>query len=450
MLNLSRHSFSSSSPTDSSKREAWRWLIAYLTLLCLGLTVAVRQPPFYIPDEGAHFLRAYEVSRLHIVNARGSVGTNMPCLDYAVVATKYHLIAWAQTKSTAEQHLPDCTTNTRNTAGAYSFIPYIPAALAMRVAEFLEATVEHRLIASRAASLLVWITLIFVALRGLRSGMMLMGCLVLLPSFFWQLAAVSADGATLAACLIYVLIVLRSLQTAQVLPRSVLTQLLLVATLIGSSKGVYAPLCLFSFALWNQVRTHNTIFKLALLFLPTVACLIVFVFFAGLADPSLVYLGNGANPALQIEHVLRHPLRYMGTVFGSIGDSMNIGFISPSYAIPNTGRGFGITVFALLSCGTLLMFSSFEANRKIRLLAAAIAFILCVAVCLPLYLTYNPVAQNFILGLQSRYFLPILPMMFIALAFDSTKVDWVRKRSYARWAPLLPLAGLFLACINIP
>lgn len=428
----------------------WLWLLSCFFIVCLGLVVAVKQAPFYIPDEGAHFLRTYEVSRLHLLNLRGSIGTDMPCSDYAVAAGKYHPVAWAQAKTEAEQKDPTCVVNTRNTAGAYSFIPYIPAAIAMRTAEHMGGTVEQRLMASRAGGFLVWVSLVFFALRGITGGRSLMACLVLVPSFFWQLVAVSADGAILASSLAYVLIVLKTLQTAPVLTRSTLVQLLLAAALIGASKGVYAPLCLFSWALWGHLPGRGALYKLALLSLPTLVCLGVFALFTGLADPALVFLGNGANPALQMEYVLSQPWQFVETIYRSVGDTLNVGFISPSYAVPNAGRGYGITVFTLVSGVALMMFTSLGLSTPVRWLAALIALVLCVAVCLPLYLTYNPVAQPVMMGLQSRYFLPIIPLVLIAVSFDVTKIDWNNLRKYAMWAPLLPLIGLYLACINIP
>lgn len=441
---MNRSSLQIAAPKD------WLWWLSCFCVLCLGLVVAIKQAPFYIPDEGAHFLRTYEVSRLHLINLRGSVGTAIPCADYAVASGKYHPMAWIQTKTEAELADAACIANTRNTAGAYSFIPYIPAAIAMRVAELMGGSVEQRLIASRATGFLAWISLIFFALRGVRHGRILLACLVLVPSFFWQMVAVSADGATLASCLVYCLIVIRALQTTAVLSRSTLVQLLLTAALMGASKGVYAPLCLLSFALWPHVPSRGVIYTLALLSLPTLVCLGVFSLFAGLADPSLVFLGNGANPALQMEQVANHPLQFMETIYHSVVFTMDTGFIAPSYAVPNEGRGYGITVFAMASSAVLMLFTTFEVSKIVRLLAALIALVLCVAVCLPLYLTYNPVAQPVMVGLQSRYFLPIVPLVFIALSIDATQLDWASLRRYAKWAPILPMIGLYLACINIP
>jgi uncharacterized membrane protein len=438
----------------SSSRTAapkdWLWLLSCFFIVGLGVVVAIKQAPFYIPDEGAHYLRTYEVGHLHLLNLRGSVGTDMPCNDYAVVAGKYHPVAWANVKTEAEQNDRNCVVNTRNTAGAYSFVPYIPAAFAMRIAERMGGTVEQRLIASRATGFLVWITLIFVALRGICDGRTLMGCVVLVPSFFWQLVGVSADGAILASSLVYVLIVLKALQGAPLLTRGMLVQLLLTAALMGASKGVYAPLCLFSWALWGHLPARGVVYKIALLSLPTLVCLGVFAFFMGLADPSLVFLGNGANPALQMEHVVNHPWQFVETVYRSLCETMNVGFIAPSYAVPNGDRGYGITVFTLVSSGSLMVFTSFGVSKTARCIAALIALVLCLAVCLPLYLTYNPVAWPVMLGLQSRYFLPIIPLVFMAVSFDATKIDWGSLRKYAMWAPLLPVIGLYLACINIP
>lgn len=430
-------------------KEIGQWLFLYIFLFCLGLIISIKQAPFFLPDEGAHFLRAYEVSHGHLINRPGEIGVDMPCHDYVTVAIKYHLIAWAQTKTMLEQSVPACVASTKNTAGAYSFIPYIPAATTMRIAEYFGSTIEQRLIFSRITGFLVWITLIMFSLSQLKHGRLFMGCLVLMPSFFWQLTAVSADGLTLTSCLIYIFSIFNLLQTKKEISLSELTKLLAIAALIGASKGVYAPLCLLSFVLWKQIPIAKPSYKLALLSAPTFVCLIVFAFFVGLADPSLVFLGNGADPTKQFNFIVKHPLIFIEAVYTGIQSLLNIGFVSPSYAVSNEGRGFGITVFTLISCSILAMFSSFTPTRSTRLIAILIAIVLCFSISLPLYLTYNPVANKNIFGLQSRYFLPIIPILYIALAFDATKIDWTRVRKHAVWVAMLPMIGLFLACVNI-
>ena len=125
-------------------------------ILC-GVGIGLRQAPFNMPDEGAHYLRAYEVSHLHLVNFRGAAGVDIPCNEYLVAAHQYNRIPAAQQKAFDGQHDPACTVKSVNPAGAYSFVPYIPAAFALFVTEKLRWKVEKRLIAARVANFSVFL-----------------------------------------------------------------------------------------------------------------------------------------------------------------------------------------------------------------------------------------------------------------------------------------------------
>lgn len=430
-----------------------RWLFAFLLMLCLGMTVAIRQAPFSMPDEGAHYLRAYEVSHLHLLNYRNHVGVDIPCNEYLIAAKKYQLTPGIQKKAEEGWMDSSCRVRSINTAGTYSFVPYIPAALSLFITEKLGWKIEDKLVAARGANFAVWFTILFFGLLLIEKGRILMACLVLFPSFFWQLVALSADGSTFAFCLLYVFVVVSAAQQRTVVTPKLIKILLPIAALIGASKGVYVPIALLSFGLWDRLPDKGRFYKLMVCVTPTLVALGVFLLLTGLADPSLIYLGNGANPANQMAGILLDPISFADIIFHSLLQTDLRGVVAPAYAVPNAGRAFGITVVAGVTSAVLLIYSDFGVDRKFRVVAALVFILLLAAVALPLYLTYSPVGAKYILGLQGRYYLPLIPLAFVAGAFNANKIDWIelfrRWQTKSEWIAIISLLGLILACVNI-
>ena len=430
-----------------------QWIVGFILLFLVGTGIAYRQASFLMPDEGAHYLRAYEVSHLHLINYRGAVGVDIPCNEYLVAAQKYNRIPNIQQKAIDGQGDPSCRVKTVNTAGTYSFVPYIPAAVALFVAEKLNWQVENRLIVARVANFSIWFSLLFYGLLLVTKGRMLMACFVVMPSFFWQLVALSADGATLSSCLLYVCLVLRIAQQEMKITPKLVIAMVLVAVLIGASKGVYALVGLLSFALWDRLPGKGIVYKTALLCAPAVAALLTYLTLTAIADPSQVYIGNGANPALQTAFLVESPSLIVTLPFRAIADTDMLGLVAPNYAVSNAGRAFGIMVVALLAMAVLMLNSDFGVDLRFRLIAGLVSIVLLISFSVPLYLTYTPVGYQNIVGLQGRYYLPAIPVVFIAIAFNAIKFDWsnliAQLHRKAEWIAVMSILGLIVAYFNI-
>ena len=429
-----------------------RWLAFYLLLFGLGVTIATRQAPFYMPDEGAHYLRAYEVSKLHLINMPGNVGVDIPCREYTVVAKKYYPIAFAQTKTVAELAEPSCLVRTLSSAGSYSFVPYIPAALALALVGKLNWTTENKLAAARIANFSVWFSILFFSLMLLEGGRLLMACLMLMPSYFWQLVALSADGATLTSCLGYAFFVIGIAQRKLTVTRGMMKVLVALGAFIGVSKGVYAPVALLAFGLWGNLPGKGWLYKFFVLSCPVIAALGIFVAQAAVSDPRLVYLGNNANPALQLAYVSENPVAFMNLIIKTLSEMDLVSLVAPGYAVPNAGRGFGIMVVSLGAISILMAGTNFGLDKKFRLVAGGVVAILLVSIRLPIYLTYSPVQFDSILGLQGRYYLPVLPLVFVTFAFKVADVNWAELfaelQARIPWVIFMAALGLIIAVVN--
>lgn len=412
--------------SGASSRKRTLWLAFCFFLLIFGLKVAYVQPPFMLPDEGAHYLRAYEVSRLKFVNSKTDSGTNIPCAEYDVVAKKYLLIAFQQ--EIPSRYGDGCYVKSINTAGTYSFVPYIPSAVSLRIAEAFDATVEAKLIAARAASFLVYFSLLLYGVSRLVAGARFLICFAMAPAFFWQMTALSADGAAIAWSWLYISLITYHVQNELLVTKQVLFIASLLGVMIGLSKGLYAPVCLISLVLWRYYPGGSGLRRLLALFLPTALALLSFLALTGVANPELVYLGNGAQPSAQLFFVLENPVEYLKACMIALSKLDVLGMTAPQYVVPDSiVLGPHISKLFIMVWIVSVLTTDFRCEPLIRSVFLLVAIIQALAICLPLYLTYTPVGYGQVLGFQGRYLFPIAPLLMVALSCDIRRISWVRE-----------------------
>ena len=410
---------------DNSKMKFWLDLINKLscanvlliffslTTVCLSCVIALSAPPFSIPDEGAHYLRSYEVSRGHLINFRGNIGTPILCTDYLEIAKLNGRVNVAFYQASAEQLNPsveDCYVNSLNTAGSYSAIPYLASALGIRAAEMLGYKVQGRLKTGRIANALVTSLICFMAVVALKKYRLLIALFTLLPMSMWLRSSLSADAITLSISLGFLAYILRLVEREEEISQRNIYILTILAIALGSVKPVYAILSFSVLILYKRV---NGLTGLKLLMLPCISALIIGAFWSLSADPALIYINtfNGANPADQLKHVIGDPLKFVQVIISTFQINFTIfmsqaivPMFSTSWIQQNEQFEIGLIFCSFIFFTMMTMPISLNAFQRLVIIAVTL---LCLIVTLiPSYLTYTLVGHNEILGLQGRYFLP--------------------------------------------
>lgn len=410
---------------DNSKMKLWFdsiyklscdnifFIFFSLTTLCLSCVIALSTPPFSIPDEGAHYLRSYEVSRGHLINFRGNIGIPILCTDYLEIAKLNGRVNVAFYQATAEQLNPsveDCYVNSLNTAGSYSAIPYFASALGIRTAEILGYKVQGRLKAGRLANALVTSLICLLAVLASKKYRLLIALFTLLPMSMWLRSSLSADALTISISVVFLAYLLRLVERDDGISQRNIYILTFLAIALGSVKPVYAILSFSVLILYQKINGPN---GLKLLMLPCISALLIGAFWSLSADPSLIYINtfNGANPADQLKHVTGDPLKFMQVILNTFQINFTI-FISQaivpmfstSWIKPHEQFEISLIFCSIIFFTMITMPISLNAFQ--RLVLTAVTSICLVVTLIPSYLTYTLVGHDEILGLQGRYFLP--------------------------------------------
>ena len=192
-------------------------LFVFLALL-FGCCYAILLPPNQVPDEFKHFLRSVDVASGHCV---GHVATQTPISVFNMLQafpSKLEDAPPATRWLTAADYYPwlDQPLEPNRTIGVddmpaiiYTCVPYLPSGLTMAVAKEIAAPPLILFWAGRLTNLIVFVALVFLALRSLPDFRMQLLGLVLMPMTLSQAASFSADAITLSTSFLLIAYILR-------------------------------------------------------------------------------------------------------------------------------------------------------------------------------------------------------------------------------------------------
>jgi uncharacterized membrane protein len=406
---------------DQSDRN---YIIIFLLAAFLSCIIAWLTPPFSNPDEGAHYLRAFEVSRGHWINTQGNVGTPILCRDYLVIAKQYGRVAFYQ--DIAEKMQPnatECTVSSVNTAGIYSPIPYLAAAIGMRIGEEQGKTVETRLKMGRMANALATSLICLLSVLAVQQYRLLLTAFALIPACMWLRASLSADALTIATSLCYLAYALRLNEKHTAITFRIIFEFCLLAFVLGSMKPAYGLLSFSSLILLKRSNEgRRNLLNAVILAVPGFAAITMSSFWALVPDASLIYINTfgGAAPTLQWQYISHNPLN-LGELFFNTFKHNFSRFLTQAfmpvlrlfYWMPAQPR---MVISTILSIFMLFIMTTTQTSLRLwqRITLFGVALGTVFATTIPLYLTYTHVGDKEIIGLQGRYFLP--PLFYAVVA----------------------------------
>jgi len=442
--------------------------------LAFGAAMLVITPPFMVPDEPAHFYRAYQVSELNIFKIRDNIPKSLTTLASICDRMKYS----THEKTTRREILSlagirlDAGNRTFSETQNYT-IPYIPQAFGILAGRILHLNPLWLMYLGRMFNLLVSVLLLYLAIKTtpvLKWTFFLLG---IMPMTLYQFASLSYDSLTISLSLLLTALILRlALEETKKTGRRQLILLFLLSGLLAASKPPYFIIAL-SFLIIPVARIGSRR-KFALTF--TILIVMVLAIsqawapgrrIAGKmavraypsnmsqaypAEESIIPdrysihnpLGglmpllphtsagepgprggpdtiNPVNPAAQRHYILEDPLRYIGTILETLPKSAGLYIVSftglfgwVDSPLPGYLCYFYLLVLLLVSFGLPNPGIKIGILRKLMLFAVFTAGFLLIETAM--YLYCNPVGSSTIIAVQGRYFIAFAPLMFVLFA----------------------------------
>lgn len=445
-----------------------------------GALFAVVTPPFWGHDEITQFGRAYQVAHggftpEKIQDTRGvayggTVPTSVDALmsyafdDYnhnpeepdPMVADRdaYQRLGAAPLTSTTTQVW---FTNT----AAYSPVPYVPAALGIRLSEALDLSVGAMNTVTRLSGLLAYLLIVGFALRALRGHRVqwLAFTVAVLPIAVFQAGTITADTMTNALAILVSALLVKGLFLGDKLTRTETVAALAATVLLPVSKPTYVLLAMLTVL----IPAQRYGFRGPLRVIPWVVAAIGAIVFAAwmkVAAPTTEGMGlmrpqhqwGMVRPDDQLKGILGDPFHFLN-VFGD-----SIWLRDQRWFTQFFGElGFAyidVPAITILACLLAFAVSVGIADRMpgantLRTVVVALTVLASVAmIYVTLYMSFTPVDYYLIDGVQGRYFVPLaIAAMAVVLRWMPLRLTDAEGRTPSRGPAIVIVSATVFALI---
>lgn len=417
-----------------------RLQLAGIYLLCaltMGFLFSFVTPAYTMSDERTHIETAYALSNrfLGIQDDSGperlmkrtcdvdtSIRNTMP-----VSVDRYRETLQLGQAAWKEQDGRELTSvYARNALGNATAFTYFPVAAGMTAARIAGRNMITMIMAGRWMNLIACAFLINLAIRKMPVGAPCMAVIALFPRTVQLMASCSYDGMILAGSFLFIACCLHAVCGGRFTASDLAVLLAAGAHTILCKGGVYLPLIgiVLLVPLMRQGmsgKARRQWFRTAWVLCLGAVVLFVLgnagaVFSILLRKPGTVTLNVNARTLFSMGDILGNPgilLKLVSNTFQIRTAVLVEEMVCPSFAKQST------IVYAFLFLAFLgVCRKSGESSRFTpagRVLTLALTAASSGLIALSMLLAYTPVESNYIQGIQGRYFLPLLPLVFCAL-----------------------------------
>ena len=435
-----------------------------LIALFFGVLYVFILPPFQSVDEGMHFFRTYQISEGNFLAKKidGKVGDEIPLSlsDFYDMYTPFiknidKKTNLAQMKNNFQLQVNDRErefTQFTNTA-LYSPVCYIsqlPGVVAGKLAKVSLGGIYYL---GRLSNLIAYCLLVFFALRITPFFKCPMFLLALMPMSLSLAGAYTCDVAVLVLNFLWMAVILKTMtlpQTVKFTNKWIIT-LAVLGVLIALSKS-YILLLPLIFLLPPRLFNTKKDYFISVLGILAVA-------FAGLAYWSFCIKGlsldmndSFANSAMQMEFIKTHPLAYILVLIKTF-------FVkTPRLLITMIGvlgwQDTKLDWITYIAYPVLIYFAvradnfDFKLEKWQKVLIWAVLIAGTVITYTSLYIMWSPVGNSVVLGLNGKYFIPLMLPLCLIFKNSIAKYDYEKVKLAIIIAVILILASSELSLLH--
>lgn len=315
----------------------------------------------------------------------------------------------------------------------YSQICYIPSALALKIASLLNMPFTIWFKVGKIANLLVYCLFMYLAIKIIPVKKYLLFVFGLLPSNLWLASNYSYDGFITSLFALSFALFMSKLYDDEKVDVKWTIKYTLASAFAVLPKAVYAPLVLLPLAFKkDKFKDEKQMYKFkgALIILAIV--LVSTFVLPAILSPSTYGDSRGAgliSTPKQISYILKNPLVYTGLLLGSTFGQFIDKFFGSLSIIKMGYIGDAPFIFLIILDALMIFFGFMNLDQEDLKLdkyqRCFIIFILFAVNCLiwtAMYLSFTAVGSNVILGVQGRYFLPLLIILLVCCQMNKLKL----------------------------
>ena len=444
-----------------------------LTVPIICFMFMISMPTFKNHDELYHWIRAYEVSTGVFATKieDGVEGTELPAAITAIIKSDWTTTTYPDVKYALGIELDENDTYRIDSAAAavYAFIQYIPQAIGIAIARIFTSKPLIMTYAGRIFNILFSMFILYKAIKLMPFGKKIFLTLSYIPIAIEGFSSLSPDAMTISMSFLYIAYILNLAfnENKKVGKKEKIT-LTILSIIVALCKIVYIPLVLLLFIIPKEKFCNDTenkklpkskkIFdkqnKTKFINIVIIAGIAIVINLLWLSFTSR-YLTNfrEGDSKYQVILLFQNPINYIGKLIytvnlngtsyltGMLGESLGWGeLVRLNFIVPSVM--FILILIEVITDETLR--NKFSLSQKLVLLGTLLIIVLLIFTSL--YVQWTTIGSESILGVQGRYFIPILPLLILLLG-DIIKT----KSSYKdiNISKVIAITGLTINIITI-
>lgn len=419
--------------------------IAFSMIFILGLIYSLVLPQFSVPDEWSHYLTAYSQSSVLLhkkaFDEHGNVilyedGSIYFVREHSPTRSQY-AIEYQELKG---QQLVSYKgdTITRGPLKLATFA-YVPQTFGMTLARLMHLNSTQVAFTGRVFALLFYA---FIISKGIQLApafaKRILLVVSLLPMVMQQVCSYNYDSILFGICFFSIGYLLNLIHREEKINKKDLIILALCASAIASIKFIYLPVFGLGLLIPEErfrIKRGKELTVLGIL------CICAFAFMGVTLFDKRFWDLHPTNPGLPNEY-MTYSISYLFTnvkdeliLLSRTVQNYTADYISQMISSPLGWVEISMPATQLMGFGCMLAISCMgtEKDKKYSLVKNLWLVVLFVGVALMVLVaiqtSYTPTFMDMVYGVQGRYFLPILPLLMIAvrglfvLKEDSTKIE---------------------------
>lgn len=442
----------------------------FLTIAVIfGLVTVFCMPIFMVPDEAAHFDRAYQVGGGHLVSqvVPGDTGGAVPGIPVSGVAgyKQRSPVSWGHYFDRI--HQKDIKFVSFPSSALYSPLPYVPQAIGIDFARLVYPSLGTMVLMGRIANLAVYILLVYIAIRIARQGKWVYVVAALFPVAIQEAASLSTDVMTTGLGFITIAYLHSLFYSRDILRRKQFILLVLLAIGLGLTKQTNILFLLpvlflgrrLGSSVWKRLAAGCLVFG---------ACLLAVVGWFLLVKYQHYNLAKSTQPGVdqlgQVKFIIMHPLAFAKVLFKSYVYEGFRGIAMDDFYLMSM---VGIFSWFLYKLPLLLIMSSYailflafmyrdkleqprlSLLRKLACVQTLTFVVSLIGIAGALYIVWTSVGAPQVSGVQGRYLIPTIPLLIPLFALMSRWVKIAFDRPYRMGMIVAAVSGTNLLAMLI-
>jgi len=305
----------------------------------------------------------------------------------------------------------------------YSPLAYAPQAAGLWIANHLNLPLLVGFFLAKTLGLILQVTALFFAIRLIPRGKWILLIIGLLPITVAQSVSFGGDVITNSVAILFIAATLKIAYDTKKVTRWHIASLAALVGSLGLVKPSYLPLALLVLIipmLQKKFRTIPSLLKHAGIFiLVSIPGLLWLKITSSIQDN----YSHGVDAVAQKHYVLQQPLDFISALFNTyftdaqpkLYKTLLGNFVWDTAPLPLVFMFIAVILIVL----SIFLSSPREKNTTItpivKTLFLGISVLLIALISYALYIYYTPLKGTSILGIQSRYFIPFLPLILLAL-----------------------------------